>query len=63
MFAASPEALDFLAAVKGLDRPAAERSARELLSLLQLTDALIVAVKIDDEGLAAGISLIADEVE
>jgi hypothetical protein len=61
LLGASPEAIAFLAAVKGLDRPAAERSGRELLALLQLADALVAAVQVDHDGLVAGVRLIADE--
>jgi len=61
LLGASAEAIDFLAAAKGLDRHAAERSGRELLALLQLADALVAAAQIDHDGLAAGVRLVADE--
>ena len=60
LLGASAEAIDFLAAVKGLDRRAAEHSGRELLALLQLADALVAAAQIDHDGLAAGIRLVVD---
>ena len=53
LLASSPGIVEFLAASKGLDREAARRSVRELLSLGELADSASAVARLDESGIAA----------
>ncbi|HUY90743.1 MAG TPA: hypothetical protein VMV10_18560 [Pirellulales bacterium] len=59
LLASSPGIVEFLAASKGLDRDAARRSFRELLAIGELADAVSVAARLDETGVAASLSIAA----
>ena len=59
LLASSPGVVEFLAARKGLDRDAAQRSFRELLALAELADTVSAAARLDETGVAAGIRILA----
>ncbi|HVW37099.1 MAG TPA: hypothetical protein VHB99_07330, partial [Pirellulales bacterium] len=53
LLASSPGIVEFMAASKGLDRDAARRSVRELLSLGELADSASAVARLDESGIAA----------
>jgi hypothetical protein len=60
LFDSSPRAVDGLAALKRLDRSAAERSWRDLQAVLQLANAVVAEAKIEASGVSLAIRVSAE---